>query len=481
MLKFLKDHADEATSLSLILAIILAIVAFTYWLATRKVVPKVEVINQQTPIITPPNTVIMDTEAFITLQTRLREETRAELAQTHGEERKHLQDKIDTLNARLANPDEALAQQQAIIINLEDQLTRRGNQLGGDATLAAKTALEAGDFTKARALFETLAAETAPDVQTHADAAFALGQIAEAEVRWHDAAGHYATTACLNPTFDSLSKAREFAWRAGDYAGAFRHGEDLLVIARKDPDQTKLAHALNEHALTLKAQGRYADAETLCKQALEIGRKIFGEGHPNFATQLNNLANVLQAQRRYPEAETLLKQTLEIARKSIGAAHPDFATHLNNLAIVFRAQSRYFEAEELFRLAMAIDRNTIGEEHPDFAIDLNNLAGVVQLQGRYAEAEALFIQALEIDRNTIGEAHPDFAIDLNNLARLAQEQGLYAKAVPLYKQALEIDSAALTDGHPSTRAIAQGYITLLQTHNPTSPDLPALLAAFPNP
>jgi tetratricopeptide (TPR) repeat protein len=405
----------------------------------------------------------------------------ADLANAQGEEREMLEEKIDALNARLANPDEAFAQQQAIITNLEDLLSRRGNQLGGDAIAAAKSALEAGDFAKARALFETLAAETAPDVQTHADAAFALGQIAEAEIRWHDAANHYAIAARLNPTFDTLYKAREFALRAGDYRAASLHGESLIAIARKDPDQTKLATALNEHGLTLRAQGRYSEAEALLNKALEIARYTIGEAHPSFATHLNNLAWVAQAQGRYPEAEALFNQALEIDRKTIGEAHPSFAIHLNNLAMAVQTQGRYSEAEALFNQALEIGRKTIGEAHPNFAIHINNLALVLQAQGRYPEAEALYNQALEIDRKTIGEAHPSFALDINHLADLFQKQNRFTEAEPLYAQSLAIFRQTLGDTHPHTQATLKNYIHLLQTHNPTSPDLPALLAAFPNP
>ena len=41
-----------------------------------------------------------------------------------------------------------------------------------------------------------------------------------------------------------------------------------------------------------------------------------------------------EAQGRYEEAETLYRQALEIDRATIGEGHPDYATHLNNLALV---------------------------------------------------------------------------------------------------------------------------------------------------
>ncbi len=460
----------------------------------------------------------MDVDTFTSLQTRLREDARAELAAAHGDERKRLEEQITALNARLANPDEALAQQHAIILDLEAQLARRGNELGGDDVTNAKAALEAGDFTAARMLFETLAVRTEPDMQAHADASFALGQIAEAEIRWHDAAVHYARAAQLNPTFDTLLKARVFAWRAGDYPAALRFGEELLALARKSGTQEQLSRALNEHALTIKAQGRYSEAEGLYRQgldiarmtigdsdpdyatrlnnlanvvqlqgryleaegiyrqALDIDRKTIGEAHQDYATHLNNLATVVQAQGRYPEAEKLFRQALEIARQTIGDAHPNYASGLNNLAGVVRAQRRYPEAEGLFRQALDIDRKTIGDAHPSYAIDLSNLASVMQAQGRHLDAEAMIRLALDIDRDTIGDTHPDYAIRLNNLAGAVLAQGRFPEAEGLYRQALAIIRNAVGDGHPDINTYAHNLITLLESHNPTAPDLLELRA-----
>ncbi len=406
------------------------------------------------PAAPPTGTMHMDLATFEAMQERALAIAKKQLAAAHGEERQRLEETIEGLNARLRDPEEALAQQQAIINGLEEQLSRRGNEIGGDDLAAAKTALEAGDFTKARALFETLSARTAPEVAANADAEFALGQIAEAEIRWPDAARHYATAARLNPVFRTLYKARQSAWRAGEYPAAFRFGEDLLDAARATGSQEQLAIAGNEHAITLQALGRHPEAEGLYRQALDIDRATIGEGHPAHAIHLNNLAAVIESQGRYPEAEGLFRQALEISRVTIGEGHPGYATHLNNLAAVVESQGRYPEAEGLYRQALGIDRATIGEGHPGYATHLNNLASVVEAQGRYPEAEGLYRQALDIDCATIGEAHPDYAIRLNNLAQVVRAQGRYPEAEGLFRQALEIGRATIGEGHP-------GYATHL--------------------
>ena len=82
--------------------------------------------------------------------------------------------------------------------------------------------------------------------------------------------------------------------------------------------------------------GRHADAEPLCKQAMEIYRTALGEQHPSYATSLNNLAGLYDAMGRHAEAEPLCKQAMEIRRTALGERHPDYATSLNNLAKLYR-------------------------------------------------------------------------------------------------------------------------------------------------
>ena len=93
---------------------------------------------------------------------------------------------------------------------------------------AARRALDEGDTAKADALFAEVEAMEAAAVERAAAAAFERGKLAEGEVRWADAAGHYATAARLDPSYDHLLAAREMAWRSGDYPAALRWGEDLL-------------------------------------------------------------------------------------------------------------------------------------------------------------------------------------------------------------------------------------------------------------
>jgi len=337
----------------------------------------------------------------------------ADLERAHGAEKDLLAREATELRSRLADVEADYDARLVELAKLKEHLARYDNQIDKQKLDAAYAAIDRDDTAFAQALIHELLkkvqARREDAKKEEAQLHFELGKIAEAEIRWSDAADHYARAAHLAPDFDTLRKAREFTWRAGDLAAAFRWGEDLLSHARANEDQTRLATALNNHALTLNAQGQNAEAEALCRQALEIDEKTIGKDHPVYATCLNNLALVVRAQGRYPEAETLYRHARDISEKTIGTDHTGYAIRLNNLADVVQAQGRFSEAETLFRQARDIVEKTIGKDHPDYGIHLNNLAAVVQEQGREEQAERLLRQALDILEARLPPDHPNIA------------------------------------------------------------------------
>ena len=428
----------------------------------------------------PANEVSMSVSDFQDALERRAEEVRNDLVTAHGEERIRLKNENVEIARQLADFRAAYAERQERIGELEASLARLSTDVDDDGLADARTALQAGDFSKADALLAAIEARADVAVARAAEAAFRRGQVAATQIRWGEAAAHFDKAARLDPVYDHLNQAGIFARNAGRYVIALRHLRDLLELSRREygEESPKTAASLNSLANLLGAMGRYEEAEPLFRQALEIGRETPGEGHPDYATGLNNLAALLVKTGRYGEAEPLFRQALEIGRDTLGEGHPDYATWLNNLATLLYETGRYGEAEPLFRQALEISRETLGEGHPDYATRLNNLAALLEDTGRYGEAEPLFRQALEISRETLGEGHPDYATRLNNVATLLANTGRYGEAEPLFRQALEVFRAALGDDHASTRRAARNYAELLRGHFPDSPALAELRSAF---
>jgi len=314
---------------------------------------------------------------FIRIRRELKADLEAELAEASQGEKQQLIARIAELESQIADPEPALAEARKRIAHLEVLLERSGNEIGGDRLSEARAALEKGDYSIADDLFAEIEARRAMEVQEAARAAFGRGEIAEAEVRWADAAAHYARAARLAPDLNSLRKASEFTRRAGEYEAAIMFSGQMVKAARADESPAALAGALNEHAINTGRLGRYAEAEGLFREALEIDRATIGEGHPDYATRLSNLAGAVRAQGGFEEAEGLYREALEIDRATIGEGHPDYATRLSNLAGVVQAQGRYEEAERYSREALEIAGRSLGPEHPSTITFRENLEAIL--------------------------------------------------------------------------------------------------------
>ena len=395
-------------------------------------------------------------------------------------------------------------------------------QIGLVRLSEALAALRGGSGAPADEILAELAAlNTAPADQA-ARIAFAQGLIAEAALRWSDAARQFGLAARLDPDLRSLQKARDLACLTGDLTGAFRLGTGLMVLAETAGTPEDRAMAMADHALTLEAQDRlpeaegylrkaiaagrsamdtanpaqarrlaqlgrvleaqdrFADAEGPLRKAVEVTRTVLGERHPDYCARLNALGLNLQAQERDAEAEPLHRKALELARRLPGGAHPVTVDCLTGLAQLGERQDQLDQAEQFYRQALQLEQTLVGRTHPDFATRIFALAEVVRAQRRLPEAETLFRKALEIDRATIGEAHRDFGIGLNNLAGVVEAQGRPDEAEGIYAAALAIFRDTLGDLHPATQKVTRNFRALIAAHLPGSvhrPGVEALWAA----
>jgi CHAT domain-containing protein len=254
---------------------------------------------------------------------------------------------------------------------------------------------------------------------------------------------------------DLVQKAEQLRQK-GRYAEAEPLYREALEIRRRllGEDHPYTAQSYNNFAMNLDAHGKYAEAEPLYREALEIRRRLLGEDHPYTGQSYNNVAMNMKAQGKYAEAERLFRKALEIRRRVLGEDHPYTAQSYNNVACNLNDQGKYAEAEPLLRKALEILRRVLGEEHRFTATSYNNAAMNMKAQGKYAEAEPLSRKALEIRRRLLGEEHPDVAEGFNNLAATLNAEGKYAEAEPLLRKSLEILRRLLGEDHPYT---AQSY------------------------
>ena len=389
-------------------------------------------------------------DSFLKMLEAREAQIRADLGRANTLEKSILQSQLDTITAQKSDLDAAYDKAVEELRQLRLRLAEFQKQVPRDRLEKAQQALLDGNRRLADELLAEVQDSGRDAVQLAAEAAYLRGDIAAQEIRWADAADHFAEGARLAPDFDKLYNARKFAWYSARYAEALRFGEDLLAHAREHGNGYQLVVALNEHALTLHSIGRYDEAEPLFREVLNIDREAQQDAHPGHATRLNNLANLYRDMGRFDQAEPLYREALQMTGSTLGQQHPDYATNLANLAGLLQATGRADEAEPLYRETLKIHQEALGDRHPDYATGLNNLGTLLRDTGRYDEAEPLYREALEITREVLGQWHPGYAIQLNNLANLLQATGRVEEAEPLYREALAIDREVLGDRHPNT-------------------------------
>ena len=165
----------------------------------------------------------------------------------------------------------------------------------------------------------------------------------------------------------------------------------------------------------LYAQGNYSEAISLAREVLKVRKRLLGKSGLRLSLALNLLALLYKAQGDYARAEPLYRQAGHQEEGRRG--EPSRLCHKPDLpGPLYVEQGDYARAEPLYRQAMEIQKRILGENHPDYATSLNGLAALYEPQGDYAQAEPLYRQALEIRKKALGENHPDYATSLNNLA-----------------------------------------------------------------
>src|SRR5439155_3040183 len=117
---------------------------------------------------------------------------------------------------------------------------------------------------------------------------------------------------------------------------------------------TDQAGDLNNRAVSFRSQGRYAEAEPLFRQALEITEHAKGAEHLDVAIILNNLGELYYVQGRYAEAEPLYQRALSIKEKMLGPDDLGLATTLENYAVLLARTNREDQATTLAARAKSI-------------------------------------------------------------------------------------------------------------------------------
>ncbi len=243
-----------------------------------------------------------------------------------------------------------------------------------------------------------------------------------------------------NPeTLTSLSRLADIYAGQGKAQEADRTLGDLLAIWRRGPgteDPDALGIINNSVATSYVENGRYAEAEAVYREALEIERRTLGENCPGAFDSQFGLAEIYTDQGNLEAADRIYTRLLEAWHGGAGAEDQSTLHIINNIAFLVGKQGRYAEAEKIFREVLETTRRVLGEDHTDTITGMHNLAVTLGKQGEHAESDSLFKETIEKERRVLGENDPMTAYTTYKLGCALASRGDRANAIETLRLAV---------------------------------------------
>jgi serine/threonine protein kinase/tetratricopeptide (TPR) repeat protein len=226
----------------------------------------------------------------------------------------------------------------------------------------------------------------------------------------------------------------------GDAAAAEASQRNALAALRQvyDPETPEAGMVLRRLGSTLSAQGRYAEALEVYRQAHTLFVKTLGAEHPRVGRTLMNIGTTLSALGQHAEALEPLRQGVDLVRRTLSPGHPLHAKALSELGAVLGRQGKTDEALEVLRRAVGAAEKGRGPEHPDVALPCNTLGQVLVEAGRPTEALGYFERALRLRESKLGSWHPELAFPLTGQGEALLKLGRPAEALGPLERALTV-------------------------------------------
>jgi CHAT domain-containing protein/tetratricopeptide (TPR) repeat protein len=223
----------------------------------------------------------------------------------------------------------------------------------------------------------------------------------------------------------------------GEYAKArpaMKRAVEILRKTRGEDHPLTCSASLNLARLYLRV-GDAAKAEPLFQKTLLIEQRVRPGGF-QAARVMDGLVEFYLTRRDFPHAEQLCRDSLEIKRRIHGEHHPDVHVTLESLASVYRAEGRFAEARDTYEKTLKFARESLGNDHLFVANLLCELGNNAHDMNDDAHATELFTQELDVAKRLYQGDHPVTARALHDLGANQFRVGQREKAVPLLSDAL---------------------------------------------
>ena len=222
------------------------------------------------------------------------------------------------------------------------------------------------------------------------------------------------------PSRDVIKARTSFARDLRELGVAFEAAQEqeenyadcVEVLGQTDPETLR---AMVELGVIRRRAGRYEEAYTLGKLALERHAAQLGEDHPDYIQVLTNFAGDCRFIGEIARGRALALEACEKAHRLIPAPNPIRAATATNLAVFLRTEGELEEATRLDTEALEELHAILGEaNHYTLACQIN-LGNDMAAAGNLAEAKRLHEDSWRRLAELRGDDHPHTLLARANL------------------------------------------------------------------
>jgi tetratricopeptide (TPR) repeat protein len=257
-------------------------------------------------------------------------------------------------------------------------------------------------------------------------------------------------TQALEATLDQVDELRD----GGRYADAEAILRPLLARVDIEHGARSLAAAQvrNAYGLLLKATGRYAQARSCYRVALDILESAYGSTD-DLAALHHNLAGIDFVLGYLGQAISWGRRGLDLRRTVAGSDDLPVLFDEGNLAPILIAAGELEEAERLLTHVHEQFVAQLGADDYEVAVALTNLGALAAERGDLPAALSHLTEAVRIKSARLGPEHPDLIRTLINVAVVAENLGDLDRSVQAHARARSIAEAALPADHELLRTL----------------------------
>jgi tetratricopeptide (TPR) repeat protein len=250
---------------------------------------------------------------------------------------------------------------------------------------------------------------------------------------------------------DELAARADSEFAQGKFAEAERAYLEVLKETHETSDPpSRLAITLHALATIYNLQGRYKEAEPLCRRALALVDA--SPGAIESSSILSTLASIEIHIGEYGQAEQNIRRAITIRLQYFKDHDPDLVAYYTTLGVVLCSEGRCKQANEVVQHALRLCETSFVDCQTAIATARTTLGAINVNLKRYSEAEEWHRGALDLLVATYGPSNAVLVPTLAELASLHASRNRYAEAAATGRRALEIAAKELPYSDAAAKA-----------------------------